>query len=114
ISALVNQHASAFDVIRIAPPRTYAAVDVPIDQRGAEAFRVLPSGASAAEYGRTLYHALISSAGDGVLDSPSGAAVRYQLLLDDAGSLASECWELLHDGREFIALRRGTSLTRAV
>ncbi|MEA2415009.1 MAG: hypothetical protein QOI58_1666 [Thermoanaerobaculia bacterium] len=114
ISALLNQHASAFDLIQIAPPRAYAAVDIPISPNGADAFRLLPSDASVLEYGHRLYQALLSSAAQDVLDVAPGTAVRYQLLLDDAGPLASERWELLHDGREFVALRRGTSLARAV
>lgn len=46
--------------------------------------------------------------------SDDGRGLRLELYLDRAGELSSAPWELLHDGRQFVAMCRGSAVARIV
>ena len=113
LSALIHQHAGAFELVRIPTAQPYEAVDISIVP-GDECVLPRADAQPVAEYGRQLYDAAVRHGGSGIFEPRGAGMVRYRLWLGAAGALAAARWELLHDGREFIALRRAASLTRAV
>lgn len=114
IGALLREHASLFDIVRVPAESDFTIVDIPIAVSEGETAPLVSSTTLSADYGRSLYEKALQSTDASVFDVPATGNVRYQIWLDDAGPLASAQWERLHDGREFIALRRATSIARAV
>jgi hypothetical protein len=125
---VVEENADAFEVIRRRPALQYDDFDVRLSDIDIGAFdreaaiRALASrdiGAIGVE-GLALFRVLFPrSVGESYVQCREAAAqarrgLRIRLHLDHDGDAVGEPWELLHDGRQFLALNAETPIVRCI